>query len=183
MGLTPVKFSDEKLFKPMNKAMCEMLPKLQHGWEEEVLSDGRKIISHSYAGISKGELELMKKELPNGATARMLPKLQTSESAVFSKFGNPDAIVGGNIWELKQQVGDKTKRFFQNHFEKATEYQMGKVVVFELKNLDWNIIENQLRNRWKTNPDILIIRSGDNSYRLKKDTWGEQIKSIKKALQ
>ncbi|MCO5252941.1 MAG: hypothetical protein M9892_01070 [Bacteroidetes bacterium] len=171
MGLTPVKFSDEKLFKSMNKAMCEMLPKLQHGWEEYNIKSGGIIMRHVFSNENtyKREISQLSPFIRKGETAYMLPELKTHLGQTLSNFNNPDAILRGRIWELKKQEGTKVVRFFKNHFDDAIEKQMAHIVIMEVNDLDWKAINNQLIMRWKDDrPERVIIVHKSARYILRK---------------
>ncbi len=182
LGLTPVKFSNADLFKPMNKAMCEMLPKLQHGWEKHTTKEGGVIMRHVFSNEKTftRELEQLSGIVRKGETAWMNPELKMEISSVFKNFNNPDAFIGGRFFELKKQDGGNVKLFFKNHFTDAVEKQMASVVVMEVRELDWEAIEKQLLLRWKgEQPTQVIIQKEGSKYVLEKDKWIKQIEPLK----
>lgn len=161
LGITPIDFANKEQFKQMNKAMCEMLPKLQHGWEEYTAESGGKIVRHILSDEStfKRELGQLSKIVKRSETAYIIPELTKTTSNNFYDFKNPDTFIKGKIVELKKQDGGSVKHFFKNHFTKAAEEQMADVVVMEVNTLDWKKIEKQLDIRWKGDKpkNVLVV--------------------------
>lgn len=182
LGLTGVKFSDEKLFKPMNKAMCEMLPKLQYGWEEYTTESGGKVMRHIYSNQNtyKRELSQLSPLLKKGDTAYMLPELKENTSRNCKNFNNPDSVIGGKFVELKkQEKGSNLLNFIENSLKEASE-QMAETLVLAPSSFTQNDFFRKLNSKWnKSIPKEIIIQWRGENYNINKQNWREIIADIK----
>ncbi|MCO5253375.1 MAG: minor capsid protein [Bacteroidetes bacterium] len=178
MGLTPVRFENRQLFKPMNQVMSKMLPKLQHGWEEEITENGGKIMTHLYAKPLAKEIEQIRSILKKGDTIHLLPKLEQNVSQNFKNFKNTDAFLNGKLLEMKKQSGSNLASFIQNAFRDAKK-QNTKILVLSPKSFDKNTFSGRLSEGWKNSGIEEMVLILDHTYTMTAKNFEQVLESIK----